>query len=89
MPKVTRRRSHNCDLVRRKWSRESMSQESAKSSIEEEVMIKLDDDFDLINFSNESILNSITDLFSFCKDAMNTRFIILDRNWWYDSKNSF
>jgi len=77
MPKATRRTSHTRDLARRRWSRESNSQESEKSASEEEenVVIKPDEDFDLINFSNKSTLNDISDLFSFCKEQVNTRFI--------------
>ena len=76
MPKVKPRRKHNRNLARRRWSQKSRSQESEKSSSEEEnIVIKLDDDYGLIDFSNESILNDISDLFSFCKEQINTRFI--------------
>ncbi len=76
MPKATRRQSHNRHLNRRRWSMESTSQESEKSSSEEEKMtIAPDDDVDSINFSNRSALNDIGDLFCFCKNQINTRFI--------------
>ncbi|CAF4711439.1 unnamed protein product, partial [Rotaria sp. Silwood2] len=45
------------------------------SSEEEKFVIAPDDDVDVINFSNKSILNDIADLFSFCKEKVNTHFI--------------
>ena len=76
MPKVKKQRNHNRELARRRWSKESISQKSAKSSSEDEkYLIKPDDDVDFIDFSNNSVLNDIDDLFSFCKRKINTRFI--------------
>jgi hypothetical protein len=76
MPKATRRRSCNRDLLRKRLSIESISTESEKSwNEEEEVVMTSDDDVHDINFSNESILNDINDLFSFCTEKINTRFI--------------
>ncbi|CAF1530301.1 unnamed protein product [Rotaria sordida] len=76
MPKVKKQRSHNRDLNTRRWSKDSISQESVNSSSEDETFVILsDDDADFINFSNKSILNDIADLFSFCKETINTRFI--------------
>jgi hypothetical protein len=64
MPKFSRQRSSNRDLLKRKWSRENVLQKFEKSSSEEEkVSIMPDDGVDSISFSNESILNDISDLF--------------------------
>jgi hypothetical protein len=76
MPKVKKQRSCNRQLARRRWSQGNICQGSAMSSSEEEeYMIKSDDDADFVDFSNKSILNDIGDLFSFCKETTNTRFI--------------
>lgn len=77
MAKVSRRRSHTREFLRKRWSIESISTESETSSSEEEeeVMIMSDEDVHYINFSTESILNDINDLFSFCTEQINTRFI--------------
>ncbi|CAF1539603.1 unnamed protein product, partial [Rotaria sp. Silwood1] len=77
MPKVNRRRNHNRDLLKRRWSKRSKSQESAKSSSDEEENFdnKPNDNVDFINFLNKSIVNDIGDLFEFCKEKINTRFI--------------
>ncbi|CAF0827209.1 unnamed protein product, partial [Didymodactylos carnosus] len=42
---------------------------------EEDVMIQIDDDVDDINFEDPSVLNDISDLFFFCKQQINSRFI--------------
>jgi hypothetical protein len=76
MPKVGRRRSHTRNMNSRRSIESIESNEpETSSSEEEEIMINSDDDIDHINFSNESVLNDISDLFSFCKEQINTRFI--------------
>ena len=75
MPEVKRQRSHTRDLARRRWLQENMSQESVESSNGEgQCRVDLDDDNDFM-FSNEFVLNDIVDLFSFCKERINIRFI--------------
>ncbi|CAM4845696.1 unnamed protein product [Rotaria magnacalcarata] len=45
------------------------------SSEDEKILFHPDEDIDDINFSNGSVLNDISDLFTFCKEQINTRFI--------------
>jgi hypothetical protein len=66
MPKVDRRRSHSRHVNSRRSIESIASNETATfSSEKDEIMINPDADIDHINFSNESILNDISDLFSF------------------------
>ncbi|CAF3059134.1 unnamed protein product [Rotaria sp. Silwood2] len=76
MPKVGRRRSHtrNMNSIRSIESIES-NEPKTSSGEEEEIVINSDDDIDRIHFSNESVLNDISDLFSFCKEQINARFV--------------
>ena len=75
IPKIKRQRSHTRDLAARKWLQESMSQESMELSSEEgQYRMGLDDDNDCI-FSNEFVLDDDVDIFSVCKERINTRFI--------------
>jgi hypothetical protein len=50
-------------------------QPETSSSEEEEIVVNPDDDIDHINFSNESVLNYISDIFSFCKEQISACFI--------------
>jgi len=52
----------------------SISQEPS-SQEEESVLSMLENDVDSINFSNKNILNDISDLFIFCNEQINSRFI--------------
>ncbi|CAF2953096.1 unnamed protein product [Rotaria sp. Silwood2] len=76
MPKVNRRRSHSRHVNSRRSIESIASNETETfSSEEEKIFINPDADIDHINFANEAVLNDISDLFSFCKEQINTRFI--------------
>ena len=76
MPKVNRRRSHLRHVNYRRPIESTASNETETySNEEEEIPINLDIDIDHIDFSDESALNDITDLLSFCKEQINARFI--------------
>ena len=69
MPKVDRRRSHSRHLNYRRSVESIASNETeAYSSEKEEILVNSDTDIDHINFSDEFVLNDISDLFSFCKE---------------------
>ena len=66
MPKVNRRRSHSRHVNYRRSIESFASNETETySSEEEEIPINPDTDIDHIDFSDESALNDIRDLFSF------------------------
>ena len=66
MPKVNRWRSHSCHINYRRSIESIASNETETySSEEEEIPINPDIDIDDIDFSDESALNDIRDLFSF------------------------
>lgn len=78
MPKVNRQRSHSRHVNSRRSIESITSNETETFSSdeeEEEILINPNADIDHIDFSNESVLNDISDLFSFCKEQINTRFI--------------
>ena len=76
MPKVNRQRSHSRHVNYRRSIESFASNETETySSEEEEIPINPDTDIDHIAFSDESALNDIRDLFSLCKEQINTRFI--------------
>lgn len=77
MPKFPRRRRFNRFLNQRR-STESISRKSSQESSDEEehqIVSKEDAVIDDIDFLQKSILDDIGDLFSFCKQQINTRFI--------------
>jgi hypothetical protein len=59
-------------LSKRRFSKASRSEEP---STEEDSFVVMPDDIDSIDFSNDNILNDISDLFTFCKEQINSRFI--------------
>ena len=66
MPKVNRRRSHSRHMnYRRSMESIASNETETYSSEEEEIPINPDIDIDDIDFSDESALNDIRDLFSF------------------------
>ncbi|CAF3741136.1 unnamed protein product [Rotaria socialis] len=73
MSKVNRRRSHSRHAYSRRSIESITSNETETFSSEEEEEILINPNAD-IDFSNESVLNDISDLFSFCKEQINTRF---------------
>lgn len=75
MPSVKKWWSHNRSLDQRRWSKRSKSTKSANSSTEEEFDIQPHDDIGFIDFFDDFISNDIGDLFSFCQENINTRFI--------------
>ncbi|CAF3376878.1 unnamed protein product, partial [Rotaria sp. Silwood2] len=75
MPRPNKRKKHTTSMNERRSIESLASKDSEQSGSEEDVTIKIDDDIDHINFEDPSILNDISDLFSFCKQQINTRFI--------------
>ncbi|CAF2217810.1 unnamed protein product [Rotaria magnacalcarata] len=66
MPKVNRRRSHSRHVNSRRFIKSITSNEAETFSSEKaEILINPNADIDHIDFSNESVLNNISDLFSF------------------------
>ena len=66
MPKVDKRRGHSRHLnYRRSVESIGSNETEAYSSEEEEILINPDTDIDHNNFSDESVLNDISNLFSF------------------------
>ncbi|CAF4433734.1 unnamed protein product, partial [Rotaria magnacalcarata] len=76
MPKVIRQRSHLRHVNSRR-SIESIKSNDTEtfSSEDEKILFHPGGDIYDINFSNGSVLNDISDLFTFCKEQINTRFI--------------
>ncbi|CAF1570152.1 unnamed protein product, partial [Rotaria magnacalcarata] len=67
MPKVNRRRSHSRYVNSRRSIESITSNETETFSSdeeEEEILINPNVDIDHVDFSNESVLNDIRDLFS-------------------------
>ncbi|CAF4313817.1 unnamed protein product [Didymodactylos carnosus] len=79
MPRPNKRKKHTTSMNERRSKESLATKDSEQSGSEEDVMIKIDDniddDIDDINFEDPSVLNDISDLFSFCKQQINTRFI--------------
>ncbi|CAF1667574.1 unnamed protein product, partial [Adineta ricciae] len=77
MPKFPKQRSFNRYLNLRR-SIESISIENSSNLLDEEedqIVPENSDPTNYVDFSSASILNEITDLFTFCKEQINTRFI--------------
>ena len=76
MPKTTRRRSFNRSLTIRRWSKGKYFQNLADPSSDEEHLEKNSThDNGSVDFSNVSILNNISDLFTLCTENISNRFI--------------
>ena len=76
MPKVDRRRSHSHHVnYRRSIESIASNKTDTYSSEEEEILINSDTGVDHIHFPEEFVLNDVSDLFSFCKEQINTHFI--------------
>lgn len=75
MPKSRKQRKHNIDAIRQRWSREAASDESSNASMHEFFHENLDDSFDDLDFRHECIIDEIRDVFSFCKEQVNNRFL--------------
>ena len=70
------RRSQSRQLVGQRWSKERWpTKESEESSNESESVSGEDDDIDRINLMDTRTLGDIGDLFSFCTEYINTRFV--------------
>lgn len=72
MPKIRKQRKHNIDAIKRRWSRDAVSDESSNSSFPEMFHEKSND---LLDFRDGSVIDEIRDIFSFCKEQVNTRFL--------------
>ncbi|CAF1924432.1 unnamed protein product [Rotaria magnacalcarata] len=76
MPKVNRRRSHSRHVNSRRSIDSIKSNDTETFSSEDEtILFHPGGDIDDINFSNGFVLNDISDLFTFCEEQINTRFI--------------
>ncbi|CAF4729265.1 unnamed protein product, partial [Rotaria magnacalcarata] len=77
MPKVNRRRSHSRHVNSRRSIEiiTSNETETFSSDEEEEILINPNADIDHVDFSNESVLNDISDLFSFYLELEAKQFV--------------
>ncbi|CAF3490699.1 unnamed protein product [Rotaria socialis] len=69
IPKVNRRRSHSRHVNSRRSIKKSVTSNETETfssdEEEEEILINPNADIDHVDFLNESVLNNISDLFSF------------------------
>ena len=76
MPKVKKQRQHMIDAIQRRWSIDYSEDSSDIVTHDDEDIIGEDDvDNERIDFSKESIMDDIKDLFSFCKQNLDTRYL--------------
>ncbi|CAF4504576.1 unnamed protein product, partial [Didymodactylos carnosus] len=79
MPKTPRRKklSQKAGNLEGRRLNESFHSENLESSSSEDetVIINPDDDTDRIDFKSPTILNDLTDLYTFCQSQLNTRFL--------------
>ena len=80
MPPPNKRQKHTVTLNTRRSKESIASRNSEDYSYEQQkeedrIAFKPDDQIDYIDFKNDSIINDISDLFSFCKTQINPRFL--------------
>ena len=74
MPKIKKQRQHAINAIRSRWSVERNLEESSDATSDEDFNAStiLNDEID---FSSELNLSDIRDLFSFCKERLNYRYL--------------
>ena len=76
MPKVKKQRQHMIDAIQRRWSIACSEDFSDIVAHDDEYIIGEDDvDNERIDFSKKLIMDDINDLFSFCKQNLDTRYL--------------
>ena len=76
MPKVKKQRQHMIGAIQRCWSIDCFEDSSDIGAHDDEYIIVEDDvDNERIDFSKESTMDDINDLFSFCKQNLDTRYL--------------
>ncbi|CAF3626850.1 unnamed protein product [Rotaria socialis] len=80
MPPVNKRLRHTVAFNTRRSKESLVSKRSEDYSYEQQkeeytTLLKLDDQIDHVDFQNDSIMNDISVLFSYCNTQINTRFL--------------